>query len=431
MSASASTGASTRLVQLGAEPHRRRARERGEPLDDLPDQRRERAALRMHQGAAPLGAGILEHVLHQMGKPPGLLHDHAERLAPLVFTDHPSQLERLGVEQNLGERGPELVRHAAGEVGAEPGQLLLPAELPERDHAETAREREQQEQDREPAPGLDQGQPRGDGRRKRRPGREPASGIGGRGAGVLAAGERAGVPEQPIVRRPHLERSQLGVRYPPGDRRREQRPARERPGEHRRERRAADHHPVGGERGIVGRESAVADRLDPIERHPVVPRSAAPGGSESLDGPHRPAQPLAQVRRGGRARGGHAPAPEVDLEDEPSGIGAFGTGGHQLERGGDRRRRRERVVGRGARASHHWGQGRRQQIVELFGSGDEQLVRRHGRVVAKRPLRGDSVRAGGPLGLEREQSGQEQGEREQDGRAEGRGGKGAEALGRR
>ena len=144
----------------------------------------------------PLGAGELEHVLHQMSEPPGLLHDHAERLPPLVFPADPAQLERLGEEQNLGERGAELVRDAAGEVGAEPGQLLLPAKLPDSDHAEPAREREQQEQDREPAPGLDQGQPRGDGRRKRRPGREPASGIGGRGAGVLAAGERAGMPEQ-------------------------------------------------------------------------------------------------------------------------------------------------------------------------------------------------------------------------------------------
>ena len=96
----------------------------------------------------------------------------AERLAPLVFSGCPAQLERLGEEQDLGERGAELVRDAGGEVGAQPGQLLLPPELPDGDHAEPGREREQAEQQRQPAAGLDQRQPRGDLGRERRPGRD-------------------------------------------------------------------------------------------------------------------------------------------------------------------------------------------------------------------------------------------------------------------
>jgi hypothetical protein len=118
-----------RFVELGAEPHRRGAGQGREPLHDLADQRRQRPPDRPDPGTVPLRPGEPEHVLHQVGEPAGLLDDDPERLTPLVLPGHPPELQGLGEEEDLGERGAELVGHAGGEVGPEPRQLLLPVEL--------------------------------------------------------------------------------------------------------------------------------------------------------------------------------------------------------------------------------------------------------------------------------------------------------------
>ncbi len=98
-----------------------------------------------------------------MSEAPSFLHDDVDRLPASVLVPGTAQLERLGKEQDLRERGAKLVRDTRGEIRAEPNEVLLTAELTGGDDGESGRERQQTEQNREPRCRSGHDQSAGDG----------------------------------------------------------------------------------------------------------------------------------------------------------------------------------------------------------------------------------------------------------------------------
>jgi hypothetical protein len=112
------------VVHRGDEPRVRRGGERRERRGHRPEQRRERGGPRVELHRAALGLREVQHVLHELQEAAGLLHHRLGRRAALLGRAHAVERERLAEEEDLGERGAQLVRHARREVGAQAGQLL-------------------------------------------------------------------------------------------------------------------------------------------------------------------------------------------------------------------------------------------------------------------------------------------------------------------
>ena len=115
--------------ELRVDRHVRRARERQPVVDDRLHRLVQVERLRSEARHASLGAREMENVLHEMHEAPAFLHDHVGRRASFLLRANASEVERFSKEQNLRQRRAQLVRHARDEIGSQPRQLVLAAQL--------------------------------------------------------------------------------------------------------------------------------------------------------------------------------------------------------------------------------------------------------------------------------------------------------------
>ncbi len=124
--------------------------ERRKAVDHLLHQRRERSGLGRDVRRLPLRAREVQQVLDEMGQAPSLLVDDRQRAAALFVGSNPSECQGLREHADLREWRPELVRNARDEVGAQPGQLGLAAQLEQRSADQRRGQPQQAEDQRQP-----------------------------------------------------------------------------------------------------------------------------------------------------------------------------------------------------------------------------------------------------------------------------------------
>ena len=366
-----------------------------------------------HPHHPTLRAGELQDVLDQVSQPPSLLHDHAQGAPPLAFPGGAAQLQRLGVEENLGERGAQLVGDAGGEVGPESRQLSLAAELAQGHGGERRGHGEQRQEERQPRRRPRHRELAGDRRWKHGLEHGATRRRGHRVAGVPLGVRVAQAEQRRSFRRAHLDRRERRVAQTARHRARQQRVPLERRGDERTQRAGTRHHAIRGERRVVHRVAAVAQLLDTVHGHSALGRASPPGeGSSPAAGNHRAAEPGLDRRVRG-TREGEAAAAEVVREPAPGGVlprARQQIGSHRRDRGGGC----QRVIGRGGRAPHDRIQRGGHAGLQRFRARRGELERRHRSVVAEGPLRGDPVGASGALCLVGEERREDEGEAEQD-----------------
>ena len=135
--------------ELERERRTPRCRERLEGARDLLDLRGEVCCLRRRsrRGRVP-GPREGQYVFDQVREAVRLAIDVVERPLALRLGGEAAEAQRLEEQTDLGERRAQLVRDARDEVGAQTRQLLLAAELDDRNHGERRRDEEHAEEER-------------------------------------------------------------------------------------------------------------------------------------------------------------------------------------------------------------------------------------------------------------------------------------------